>query len=462
MILLALLLAAGPADLGPIPLAPALAVYLVSDATPTAVTLTVRQGGRSGDPRLMIRLFDPDENLAHWQYVEYVPAAEAAARYAPGLDLRDEASAPQPGQPVLEHTFRLDRPGVWQLRLVEGSQDSAAAEVSLSRPIGWGYSGQNGDFTSLDKARDTWFAWVPPRAEVLQLNGGPLEVRDERGQVLRAENAPNGEVKVARTEQVWTFRTSKPADWKVRAAGFPLILCPTAEAAKAIQASVVTARGGLIVCHQAQAAIAALLPDLLARCGRTDDLLLPVNARREAWLADPVRNLQLANSYLAKVPFVLPRQNLDPASPFAGSLDGWQTFVEQRQTWNRLREIDGLWGGISKHYGGGACDLALAATRDDPPNPWYGRQELLYRAAAAAMADLLMVAEDETFWCTNDLDPYPGMMRVRLRPEDLPGLRSRRATPARAGSRAWAGDAAAVGGSSCVDYLTSARNQSSH
>lgn len=459
-LLLPLLLTA--VDLGPVTLAPALAFYAVSDGAPTDLTLTVRQGGRSGDPRLIVRLYDPQEQLKHWQYVEYVPAAEAAAKYAAGIDLRDEAAAPAPGEAVLSQTFRLDQPGVWQLRVVEGQQDSATAEVSLSRDLAWGYSGQNGDFTSLDKYRDTWYAWVPPRAEVLQLNGGPMAITDAAGQQLRAEDAPNGEVAVTGTSQVWTFRTSQPQTWKLRAAGFPLILCPTPQAAQAIQASVVTARGGLIVCHQAQAAIAAMLPDIVARCGRTEDLLLDVAGRREAWLADPVRNRILTDSYLAMVPDVLPRQNLDPQSPFAGAMDGWQAFVEKGQTWNRLREVDGLWGGISKHYGGAACDLALAATRRDAPNPWFGREELLYRAAAAAMADLLMVAEDETFWGTNDLDPYPGMSAFVYGQKTFPVFEAAAPHLPPAIRDAWATMLRRLVERSCVDYLTSARNQSSH
>jgi len=462
MILLPLLLCAAPIELGPIPLAPALAVYLVSDATPTDVTLTVRQGGRSGDPRLMIRVLDPDENLAHWQYVEYVPAAEAAAKYSPGIDLRDEADAPPPGEPVVQQTFRLDQPGVWQVRVLDGAQDAATAELSLSRDLPWGYSGQNGDFTSLDKARDTWYAWVPPRAELLHVNGGPMAITDAAGKLLRADGAPNGDVAVTGTEQVWTFRTSQPKAWKLRAAGFPLLLCPTPEAAQAIRASVVTARGGLIVSHQAQAAIAALLPDILANCGQTDALLLNIAERRDAWLADPVRNQQLASSYLATVPFILPRQNLDPNSPFAGSLDGWQSFAEKGETWNRLRDVDGLWGGISKHYGGDAEFLALAATRNDPPNPWFGREELVWRAAAAAMADLLMVAEDETFYGTNDLDPYPGMSAFVYGQKTFPVFEAAAPHLPAPVREAWKTMLRKLVERSCVDYLTSARNQSSH
>ena len=448
-------------DLGPVNLAPALTVYLVADANPADVTLTVRQSGRGGNPRLLVRLYDPEEQPVYWRYLEYVPAAEAAAKYEPGIDLRDEASAPAPGEPVLEESFRLDQPGVWQLRVVDGERD-ADVELSLDRDMPYGYSQQNGDFRSLDRGRETWYAWVPPRAEVLQVNGGPVEIRDQQGQVLRAEGGPNAELPVAQTEQVWSLRSSKPQDWKIRAAGFPLILCPTPEAAKAIHASVVTGRNGLILCHQAQAVIAALLPSILAKCGQTDDLLLPVNQRPEAWLADPVRNQILSDSYLGEVPFVLPRQNLDPASPFAGAMDGWQEFAAKGETWNRLRDVKGLSGGISKHYGGAACDLAMAATRDDPPNPYFGHEELLYRAAAAAMSDLLMVAEDETFYGTNDLDPYPGMSAFLYGQKTFPVFEAAAPHLPQPLREAWQTMLRRLVERSCTDYLTSARNQSSH
>ena len=128
-------------------------------------------------------------------------------------------------------------------------------------------------------------------------------------------------------------------------------------------------------------------------------------------------------AFLPMVEHWLRRQNVDPASHWGGSLNGWQEFAGKpgrEGRWDRLKAIQGLYAGASDHYGGGAEHLALAALHDDPTNPYFGRQELLYRAAAAALRDLMVLSESEVFPGVADLDPYPGMMAFALGQKTLP------------------------------------------
>ena len=125
----------------------------------------------------------------------------------------------------------------------------------------------------------------PPRAEELTLVGGPAVVRDAQGKELaQLEPGKQQAIPVTQTETVWRFDLPDPKGWQLRAAGFPLILCTTAEAARAIRASVEVLPDGTVVCHQFQRRIAEMLPRLLdpAKVGTAEKLIVPLATRKEA------------------------------------------------------------------------------------------------------------------------------------------------------------------------------------
>ncbi|NUQ02085.1 MAG: hypothetical protein HUU35_19740, partial [Armatimonadetes bacterium] len=213
--------------------------------------------------------------------------------------------------------------------------------------------------------------------------------------------------------------------------------------------------------------IAAALPGLLApeRVGRADDLIVPLATRREAWLADPLRNVLLKDSYLPMVEQWLRRQNVDPSSHWSGSMDGWQEVAARpapANRWDRFRAEAPLYAGASNHYGMAAAHLALAATWDDPTNPYFGRQELLYRAAAASLRDLMVYGENEVFPGLNDLDPYPGNTAFALGQKIFPAFAIAAPKLPPEVRALWAEALRPLFERTMPDELVSARNQSSH
>lgn len=469
----ALLLSAAVASgaetvIGPTPLMPVVSVYVVGDGRPCQARAVIKQVANRPPSPLLVRAFDPADKLLLWHCVEYVPAAEIPAQgYTEGIELRDLATPPQPNEVILDRTVTLPGQGVSQLRLVSGHH-TAVAEVHLERELGYGVSFQNGPYHTWRPGPAAAYAFVPPHAEELTINGGPVTVFDQAGAKLaEAKTGGSVTVPVKATGAVWRFELPADWTWKYTAAGFPLILCPTPEAARAIHASIDLLPDGTAISHAFQRRIAALLPKLLApeRVGRAEDLIVPLADRREAWLADPLRNVILKDSYLPMVETWLRSQNVDPTSHWGGSLNGWQKLIDQPppgNRWDRLRGVDGLWGGASSNDSAATEQLVLACRLDEPTNPYHGRRELVNRAAAACLRDLMTVTEDERFPGTGELDPYPGMMAFVLGQKTLPAFADGAALVEPEVREVWTEGLRRLVDRVFCDYLTSARNQSSH
>src|SRR5690606_26161142 len=258
-----------------------------------------------------------------------------------------------------------------QLRVTAGNANTTL-EVRLPRAAAWGVSFQNGEFKSWPNQPATMFALVPPRAEELEIAGGPLRISDENGAPILdrsdAKAAPQ-KTEISKTGVLWKWEFPADAAWSFRASGFPLILCPDEKSARAIGASVETLPDGTVVAHKFQRRIAELLPVLLdpKNVGRAEDLIEPLAAREKEWLEDPVRNAHLLSPYgvMPAVEWALRHQNVDPKSHWSGSLSGWaerEKLAPPHNRWDRWKAIgsdnaplgsnffEGLWGGASTNY----------------------------------------------------------------------------------------------------------------
>ena len=378
----------------------------------------------------MIRAFDPEENLSFWKYAEpgQSKLQTPGDREIEDIPALQNQAAIKPGELLLETEIPLKDKGVNQLRVVAGACNSSS-ELSLSRPLAYGISFQNGDFSSWPGQPKTMFIYVPPHAEQLNVSGGPLLVRDETGAlVIDSSKAKPGEastVKVSKTGVVWSFEFSDLSKLKFRAWGFPVILCPTKEAALQIKASVEVLPDGTTVCHKFQRKIAELLPKMLVaeNVGTPESLIVPLASRKEEWLKDASRNAFLLDPYTAFIGIeeAIRKQNVDPNSHWGGatgcnSNDSKGTWIDSiklpppENRWDRFISIPGYWAGASARMTD-ALAMAEAATTNAPCNPYYGKKELLYRAAAASLRDLMTLGEDETWrGVDSDNDPYPGGM----------------------------------------------------
>ncbi len=381
---LALVLAAGRAestDVGTFRLEPAATLYVVSDGKPCRVRVTFSPGPRPGDDWLLTRSFDANEKLVFWKN-QRVKLADF---------------------PVV-HEFTLPgQAGVHQIRLLAGEYKTKA-KVEFDRPLPAGVCGQRGTLYAWDSSVEQAWAYVPPKASVMELSGGPCRVTDESGAVLADLPKPKSRAEVAIRQRrvVLKVQFPKPGQWSLQMRGFPFILCPSPEVARTIKASIEELPDGTVVHHKFQVEIAKVLPKLLApeNAGRARSLVFGLRRLQREWLKAPIRNSNLLGSYgfMEHVNWSLRMQDMNPRSSTSGAIT-----AEKGRRWDNYGAGGSLTGGSL------AAGLAQAATLDAAFNPWFAKRELVYRAAACAMRDLMLLAEDETFQSghSGDMNPYP-------------------------------------------------------
>jgi len=468
---------AQPVDLGSFRPTPALSLYLVVDSDDAAARLTVRCALRPQGDRLMVRAFDVDEELSFWQYLE---PGRASDTFGPGsgevwgipLDIPDTVI--KVGDLLADLSIPLAGRGVHQIRVSAGDHNSAIA-VATSAKVGYGVSFQNGAFRPWDESVTRAYVYIPPRAESLKIRGKGVLVRDDKGQQVFPPEAGESnaviEIPIERTNVLWTFEFADPKSWQFVANGLPVILCPTREAATTIRGSIERLPDGTIVAHKFQVRLNELLPQLLApdKVGDSEELLALWNQNREAWLSDPVRNLNLLNPYslMPILAVALREQNLDPDSAWSGSIGfaAWQAAAGQPSPgdrWDRFRTAPGCLSGISAD---GAMSYALvkAYELDSPVNAYHGRMELLYRAAAAAIRDLVVLPEHEVWYSPYaDMEAYPGYLGFVVARRHFPEFAIAASHMPDDVRELWTSALRRVIDRHLPDMFVSARNQTSH
>ncbi|MBN2643818.1 MAG: hypothetical protein JXR78_19375, partial [Victivallales bacterium] len=391
---------------------PSVTVYISNNEENSTARLYIKTTANIEEERLMIRSFDPDERLSSWCYL--VSGADIA------------------GKKITDINIPLKEIGIHQIRITSGEKKSS---VSLELPVsaGYGVSFQNGAFTPWDNMLHEFSVYIPERAEELQIKGGPLKLFDDTDRIIFDIDKNNNTVKKHKINETKTvYKLMLPDKFNFHASGFPFILCDNKQTALAIKASVEILEDGTVVNWKFQKQIHALLPWLLSEnnIGKTESLLYDLIKKEEELKRTPIRNQLLVNRFdglLTSIDPLLRSQNLDIKSNWSGTFDSWQdretrNFPENKS--DRLNSVNGLFAGTSSRKISAAAEkMASAALFDHPANPYYGKRELLFRAAAACLRDLMTLGEDETWRGVNaDLDPYNGYMAFPLAQKTLPAF----------------------------------------
>ncbi len=451
---------------------PALTIYVVNKTENANARLVARHGKCPQGDRLMIRVLDPEENLIYWQYVEPGRMKEAnlpGEGEILGIPIKINHSY-KPGDIMLDVDLPMKKKGVFQIRVTAGARNS---NINLTLPHGaeYGISFQNGYWLPWDNQPEKMFFYIPPRAEILAIKGDPLEIKDQSGSIIESDAKKTMTIQPKDWKKVWTAKFKNLKRYRFNAYGFPFILCNTKEAAEKIKASIIELKDGTVVCFKFQEKIHNLLPEILLEknVGKTEDLLENLMNYKEKLLKDPARNQILVNAFdglLTSIPPLLKEQNIDPESHWSGSLHGWENKIKKmppENRWDRLMPIKGLWAGASSiKVSAGAEKLAIAATLNSEANPYYKKKELLYRAAAASLRDLMTLGEDEVWRGVSSEDPYPGFMGFAVAQKTFPVFEIAAPYMPEKIKKIWTEGLRHIVDRSYPDGLVTCRNQSSH
>lgn len=298
-----------------------------------------------------------------------------------------------------------------------------ALQLESDSPMPSGVSFQNGVFRAWKSGlAKVWF-YVPHNAMELKIKGRGMTLRDSKNQVLYPSTGTKdeqlAEITVKSPGELWSMELT--GDWQFSAAGFPVILCEEAETAKALGASTGMTADGTWLAFRNQETLLEKIPGLLApeKVGQTEALIKLLDADPQIWTkGDPAKALSFRQAYGVGpgLFFSLREQNLDPTSHWGGTIGKqvWSSRLaanEPKDRWDYLHSMPDFQGvgkgGINQApY---ALALAWAYALDEPFNPYHKNPDILNRATAAALRDIVGLTEDETVPGTpSELDTYPG------------------------------------------------------
>jgi len=369
--------------IGPFRPAPSLTVYFVSDGSPCKIRLLARRADTTKGDRIMIRLFDTEERIISWEYVE--PGENHNSWYPGGREIKgipiDMPEKPAPGDLLLDRDLLLPaKDGIYQLRIVAGAEHTLIY-LEMERPLPFCVSGQNGPLYGWDDNLTKAYLYIPKGEEklwIMQKHETPVVVFDEMGKELIECTKDKGKVTIPieRTDVVWRLSLPSKRDWCLEGGDFPIIICESELAAKEIHGSLDILEDGSRIYHKFQADILKLLPILWTeeKIGKAEELIVPLNKHEKEWLEDPIRNIGIYN-FLKYMPYVL-----------------------------RFQEKSGE--GHSKYLG-------IVYALKEPFNPYGGKSEILYRGTVSALKKLLEMREDEVMPGIYS-DVYPGYMAFNL------------------------------------------------
>jgi len=332
------------------------------------------------DRPLLVRVLDPDER-------------QILRHDDPGM--KTSGAATWHDQDL---SIKAAGPGVYQV-IVNGF--GGQVEFSTNPPLPWGVYGYPELVATGDQFGEA-FIFVPPNAPSLGVQSQGqvtrLLVADEAGAPKLDLAGPSaaGSVTVAGDAgKVWGFsaKAAEPAALSFR--GWPVILCPDADTARAIHGSVDVLDDGTICYHRFQARIQQILKVYRSLTADDFKVTTPVLVREKAaWLADPARNALLLGPYgvYSALPMVLSAQNLDPKSPWFGTINADRDEADKPRLLNPWTTYDRL--GLSR-AAEPVTVLAAVYSIDEPFNRLRQSKPLLNRIIIASLQELMLLREHE-------------------------------------------------------------------
>jgi hypothetical protein len=294
-------------------------LYVVN---PTGVDFTMHMGWQDvnqteADRPRLIRVFDPEEKLIV-RHEEPCERAATVPQYSINLPVVASAA------------------GVYQVSVVAFGGNLA---FSTTPPLSWGIRGSPwlaGVGGQVEQAG----VYLPPKLDALPItyDGSIQELRltDQFGAVRLSLSGANRSAQVALPTSgvhVWKFSVLAFGHYRLDFSGLPIIFCPDEASALAIKSSVEVQSDGTICFHKFQKRAWQKLKQY--REMPLSDFAVTVPSLMQysnAWQQEAARNELLlgAHGVYSALPATLNEQNLNPASPWFGSIFGVSTRCPAR------------------------------------------------------------------------------------------------------------------------------------
>ena len=384
---------AAPFD-GPFTLNDSITFYVVNpDGDSFHATVRYHGTRRVSHPQpCLVRLFDPREELV--------------ARHEFEGDELDTGPVPWD-----EHTFDVaDRgAGIYQIRV--NAWGDTKVDLHLDPEMFYGVHGHIQWVSgSASQFADAYFH-LPPKLESLPVGWYkyPCEVTvlDQSGKerLKLDKDRRKGDVALpTQGEHVWRLKVEGER-CMLNFKGLPIILCPDEATARAIKSNVEVLPDGTICFHKYQVRAHELLQRYRKMPASAFDVpIVPLKAREEEWMKEPVRNQALFGLYglMATFPGVLHEQNLDPTSHWFGSIAVWRDKDGAPRTGDPLTTYNRLGMGSAAAL---AKNLGALYWLDAAVNPYHKNEQLLNRTIIASLQNLMYIGEGEHM-CSNNIYYY--------------------------------------------------------
>lgn len=361
----------------------------IGEAPRVGVKVFLQPGRAATEGRLLLRILDPKDQPIVWRYVEYSTRHQSnLSKIDDQILLRPPVGISSNRRLILEADIQMKIPGEYQVYLV-ASEIDITMDVDTDTPVYWGVGSGNGPLHAWDNSIGSHFVHPHALASSRQVSGIGISVGTPHSALPSpAQTVRDPVVHESGHKEIMTL-VANTADWSLDASSVPLVLCPSKRAALAIKGSQYVASDGERYAHYFQSELDASIESVL-----------------EMAVASAQQQKQRSRrAYPARIDFIedlLTKQVIDSKDAASGSL---------------LRRDEGSAASLSSdaRRRTSADDfapflMALAASVDREDNPYYGRSDLFFRAAAAALRDLSALEQDDTWPGVADGNPYPGFM----------------------------------------------------
>lgn len=256
--------AENPTEVGEFSIAHAMSMYVsVKSPNQFARARVFAHHNSNSDHPILIRAFDTDERLTHWQLI---PTKGASPLFYPE-DTYDNSLPALPlttssGTTINDAGFAFADQGVHQIRVNAGIS-TTKAKVVFSQDLEYGVSFQNGSYRAWAGHPGTMYFYIPKNAVTLDFNvsAGPLLLKDQNGIVKPLD--PNFDIDLLPSDydQVWSI--DLPSNFKFSVKGMPFIMCTSVALANEVHASVEEGPNGEVVSHKWQVNLLNIKKDIL-------------------------------------------------------------------------------------------------------------------------------------------------------------------------------------------------------